>query len=231
MKIAWGITGAGHLLSDSVDVLEELSKDHEVTILLSGAGEEVLKMYGLFERVKNVSGGRYRELVLENEQRSSFPMTGRFSLGKYDLLMVSPTTSNTIGKIVNGIADTLITNAVAQAGKGRVKTCIIPVDLESGDVNTVLPSKLELELCQKCETCEAAAACPNEAITPGVEINLLKCKGCGACQEACPFSAVTGGKTITIHMRDIDIQNTQKLYEFQGLEVLKHPSELKKFLI
>jgi dihydromethanopterin reductase (acceptor) len=231
MKIAWGITGAGHLLSDSVDVLEELAKDHEVTILLSGAGEEVLKMYGLFERVKSVTGGRYRELVLENEQRSSFPMTGRFSLGKYDLLMVSPTTSNTIGKIVNGIADTLITNAVAQAGKGRVKTFIIPVDLESGDIRTVLPSKLELELCQKCETCEAAAACPNQAITPGVEINLLKCKGCGACQVACPFGAVTGGKKITIHMRDIDIQNTRKLYEFGGVEVLKHPSQLKKFLI
>ncbi len=231
MKIAWGITGAGHLLSDSVDVLEELSKDHELTILLSGAGEEVLKMYGLFQRVENVTGGRYRELVLENEQRSSFPMTGRFSLGKYDLLMVSPTTSNTIGKIVNGIADTLITNAVAQAGKGRVKTGIIPVDLESGDLNTVLPSKLELELCQKCETCEAAAACPNEAITPGVEINLLKCKGCGACQVACPFGAVTGGRKITIHMRDIDIQNTRKLFEFDGIEVLEHPSQLKKFLM
>ncbi len=139
------------------------------------------------------------------------------------MLIVSPTTSNTIGKIVNGIADTLITNAVAQSGKGQVETYIIPVDMESGDLQTVLPSKLELELCQNCEICDASATCPNNAITPGVEINLLKCKGCGACQIACAFGAVTGGRLITIHMRDIDIQNTMKLYEIEGINVLSHP--------
>ena len=230
MKIAWGITGAGHLLQESVDILVELSKEHTVTVMLSGAGEEVLKMYGLFDRVKNVTGGYYRELVREDDQRSSFPMTGRFSLGKYDLLLVSPTTANTVAKIVNGISDTLITNAVAQAGKGGVKTCIVPVDLESGDVKTVLPSKLELTLCQSCEICEAAAACPSDAITPGIEINLLQCKGCGACQLACPFGAVTGGKIITIHMREIDIQNTQKLHKFNDVEVLGQPNDIKRIL-
>jgi len=230
MRIAWGITGAGHLLQESVNMLVELSKNHEVTVLLSGAGEEVLKMYGLFDTVKSLTGGKYRELVRENDQRESFPMTGRFSLGTYDMLIVSPTTSNTIGKIVNGIADTLVTNAVAQSGKGLVKNYIIPVDLESGELQTVLPSKLELELCNNCETCDASAACPADAITPRVEINLLKCQGCGACQTACPFSAVTGGRIITIHMRDIDIKNTSKLYDIPGIEVLSHPEELKKIL-
>jgi len=226
MRIAWGITGAGHLLEESVNILVKLSKKHEVTILLSGAGEEVLKMYGLFETVKNLTGGKYRELVLEGDQRSSFPMTGRFSLGTYDLLVVSPTTSNTIGKIVNGIADTLITNAVAQSGKGLVKTYIIPVDMESGDLQTVLPSKLELDQCQNCEVCEAAETCPSNAIIPYMEINLLKCEGCGMCQDICPFQAVTGGKIITIHMRDIDIENTAKLGELEGIHVLSHPSDL-----
>lgn len=230
MKIAWGITGAGHLLLDSVQFLEKLSKDHEVTVLLSKAGEEVLKMYGLFDRVKKVTGGYYRELTREKDQESSFPITGRFSLGRYDLLIVSPTTSNTIAKIVNGIADTLITNAVAQAGKGRVKTYIVPVDLESGDIQTVLPSKLELELCQKCEICEAAAACPNDAITPGVEIDLLKCQGCGACQLACPFGAVSGGRIISIHMREIDILNTKKLSQIEEIRVISHPSKLNNLL-
>jgi len=232
MRIAWGITGAGHLLEDSVNTLKLLNDDgHEISIYLSGAGEEVLKMYGLYNQVKQLaSGDYYNELVLERDQEWSYPMTGRFSLGKYDLLVVSPTTSNTIGKIVNGIADTLVTNAVAQAGKGSVKTCIIPVDLEAGDLETVLPSKLELDLCQKCDECDAAEACPNQAITPGVEINLLKCKGCGACQMACPFDAVTGGRKITIHMRDIDIENTKKLFNFPGVEVLGSPSEVMNVL-
>ncbi len=227
MKIGFGITGAGHLLSDSVELLEKLMAKHDVTVLLSAAGQEVLKMYGLFERVETITGGYYNELVLEKEQKFSYPITGRFSLGKYDLLIISPATSNTIGKIVNGIADTLITNAVAQSGKGGVKTIIIPVDLESGDVETVLPSKLELDLCQKCEVCDSAAACPGDAITPGVEIDLLKCVGCGACAETCTFSAISAGKIITIHMREIDIKNTEKLYDFEGIEILGHPSEFK----
>lgn len=228
MKIAFGITGAGHLLSDSVELLEQLMTKHDVTVLLSAAGEEVLKMYGLYERIESITGGYYNELIREKDQRFSYPITGRFSLGKYDLLIVSPATSNTIGKIVGGIADSLVTNAVAQSGKGSVKTYIIPVDLESGDVETVLPSKLELGTCQKCEPCAAASACPGNAITPGVEIDLLKCEGCGECAAACPFSAISAGKIITIHMREIDIENTKKLYEFEGIEVLGHPSNLKK---
>ncbi|MDP3013975.1 MAG: dihydromethanopterin reductase (acceptor) [Candidatus Subteraquimicrobiales bacterium] len=226
MKIAWGITGAGHLLLESVETLEKLAKEHEITVLLSAAGEEVLKMYGLYERVKALTGGYYQELVLEKDQKFSYPLAGRFSLGRYGLLIVSPTTSNTIAKVVNGVSDSLITNAIAQAGKGKVQTIIVPVDLESGDVQTVLPSKLELELCQHCSTCQAAAACPQDAITPGVEINLLKCQGCGACQMACPFKAVSGGKQITIRMREIDVANTRKLDSLEDLKVVSAPSQI-----
>ena len=163
MRIGWAITGAGHLLDESVSVMEDLAKDNKITVLLSNAGEEVLKMYGLFERVTAITGGYYRELALENDQSFSYPISGRFSLGKYDVLIVSPTTSNTVAKIVNGISDTLVTNSVAQAGKGNVKTIIIPVDMESGDVETILPSKLDLESCADCESCEAAQSCPQEA--------------------------------------------------------------------
>ena len=216
------------MLLESVEVLEEIAAkdENQVTVLLSGAGEEVLKMYGLFDRVKAVTSGYYQELVLESDQMWSYPISGRFSLGRYDLLIVSPTTSNTIAKLVHGIADSLVTNAVAQAGKGQVRTLLVPVDLESGDLETVLPSKLELDLCQDCDTCEAAAACPPDAITPGVEINLLKCEGCAACQVACPYGAVSGGSIITIHMREIDIKNSQKLQQVEGVEVVKHPSQI-----
>jgi dihydromethanopterin reductase (acceptor) len=140
MKIAWAFTGAGHLLLESVETLEKVARKHQVTVLLSGAAEEVLKMYGLFNRVKAVTGGYYQELILEKDQMWSYPISGRFSLGRYDLLIVSPTTSNTIAKLVHGIADSLVTNVVAQSGKGKIKTLLVPVDLESGDLETVLPS-------------------------------------------------------------------------------------------
>ncbi len=226
MKIVWAFTGAGHYLEESVTTLEKIAKKHDITILLSRAAEEVLKMYGLYDRVKSVTGGYYKEFVLEHDQEFSYPITGRLSMGKYDFLIVSPTTSNTIAKIVNGIADTLVTNAVAQAGKGRVKTLIVPVDFEVGDVETVLPSKLELDKCQNCEPCLAAEHCEAKAIVPGVEIMLLKCIGCGVCQKMCGFEAVSGGKIITISMRQIDVDNTHKLETIEGITIINLPELL-----
>jgi len=147
MRIGFAFTGAGHLLRESVQVAEKLAKDHEVTVFLSGAAEEVLKMYGLYERIERITGGKYRELATDSNQKFSYPITGRLSLGKYDLLIVSPATANTVSKIVYGIADTLVTNAVAQAGKGAVPTYMVPVDIHSGPIDTVLPSKMELSKC------------------------------------------------------------------------------------
>jgi len=230
MRIGWAITGAGHLLDESVAVLEELAKNNEVTVFLSNAGEEVLKMYGLFERVTAITGGYYKELALDSDQSFSYPISGRLSLGKYDFFIVSPTTSNTVAKIVYGISDTLVTNSVAQAGKGGVKTLIVPVDIERGDVETILPSKLELESCADCEKCVAAEACPQEAIIAKQEIDLLKCIGCGKCENSCPYDAIKSGKLITIHMRDIDIENTHKLVIMEGISVLKHPKEVKDYI-
>ena len=230
MRIGWAITGAGHLLDESVTVLEELAKDNEITIFLSNAGEEVLKMYGLFERVAGITGGYYKELALDSDQSFSYPISGRLSLGKYDVFIVSPTTSNTVAKIVHGISDTLVTNSVAQAGKGRVKTIIVPVDIEAGDVETILPSKLELESCADCDECDAAKSCPQSAIIAKQEINLLKCVGCGECENSCPYNAIKTGKLIVIHMRDIDIENTRKLVLMEEIDVLKHPSEVKNHI-
>ncbi|MEM3005017.1 MAG: flavoprotein, partial [Candidatus Bathyarchaeia archaeon] len=56
--------------------------------------------------------------------------------------------ANTVAKIVNGIADTLITNSVSQACKANVPVFILPVDQREGSIITTLPSgdKLELEM-------------------------------------------------------------------------------------
>ncbi|MDR0901066.1 MAG: dihydromethanopterin reductase (acceptor) [Methanobrevibacter sp.] len=230
MKIAWGITGAGHLLAETVDVIEDLAEDHEITIFLSNAGEEVLKMYGLYERIATLTGGRYKELALDSDQSFSYPISGRLSLGKYDLFVLSPTTSNTVAKIVHGIADSLVTNSVAQAGKGGVQTLIVPVDFEEGDVETILPSKLDLESCADCEVCEASNSCSQGAIIPKKEINLLKCIGCGDCTDSCQYDVISAGKLVTIHMRGIDIENTHKLVLMDGIYVLKHPNEVRKHI-
>jgi dihydromethanopterin reductase (acceptor) len=231
MRIGWAITGAGHLLDESVEVMEELAKNNKITVFLSNAGEEVLKMYGLFERVTAITGGYYKELVLDIDQRFSYPISGRLSLGEYDFFIVSPTTSNTVAKVVQGISDTLVTNSIAQAGKGKVKTLIVPVDMEAGAVETILPPTLVLKKCNNCNNCEVAKSCPQNAIIAKQEINLLKCIGCGKCENNCPHSAVKAGKLITIHMRPLDIENTHKLILMEGIDVLKHPKEVKKYIL
>ncbi len=152
------------------------------------------------------------------------------SLGNYDLLIVSPATANTVAKIVYGISDTLVTNAVAQAGKGRVPTLIVPVDIHSGDIDTVLPSKLELSKCENCNPCTSAQICPEDAIIPYKEISLLKCVGCGLCKNSCAYDAISVGKIIQLHMRDIDIENTNKLKEMDGINVLENPNQIIPYL-
>ena len=226
MRIGFAFTGAGHLLRESVQLAEKLAKDNEVTVFLSGAAEEVLKMYGLYERVERLTGGKYRELATDSNQKFSYPITGRLSLGKYDLLIVAPATANTVSKIVYGIADTLVTNAVAQAGKGAVPVYMVPVDIHPGPVDTVLPSKMELSKCQSCDDCVASLACEQGAIIPHEEIDLTKCIGCGLCRNTCPYDAISEGKIITIYMRDIDIENTRKLTSIDNIQIFETPQEI-----
>ena len=187
-------------------------------------------MYGLYERVTRLTGGKYRELATDSNQKFSYPITGRLSLGKYDLLIVSPATANTVSKIVHGIADTLVTNAVAQAGKGAVKTLMVPVDIHPGPIDTVLPSKMETSKCQNCDECVAALVCPECAIIPHDEIDLTKCVGCGQCRNTCPYDAISEGKIITMYMRDIDIENTRKLAEIDDIQIFEHPKDLLEFV-
>ncbi|WP_405269076.1 dihydromethanopterin reductase (acceptor) [Methanobrevibacter sp.] len=226
MRIGFAFTGAGHLLRESVHLAEKLAKEHEVTVFLSGAAEEVLKMYGLYERIERITGGKYRELATDSNQKFSYPITGRLSIGKYDLLIVSPTTANTVSKIVHGIADTLVTNAVAQSGKGAVPVYMVPVDIHPGPVDTVLPSKIELSKCQRCDDCFAALACQQGAIIAHQEIDLTKCIGCGMCRNTCPHDAISEGKIITIYMRDIDIENTRKLESFDNIHIFEKPEDI-----
>ena len=230
MRIGFTFTGAGHLLRESVHLAENLAKEHEVTVFLSGAAEEVLKMYGLYERIERITGGKYRELATDSNQKFSYPITGRLSIGKYDLLIVSPATANTVSKIVYGIADTLVTNAVAQSGKGAVPVYMVPVDIHPGPIDTVLPSKIELSKCQRCDDCFAALACEQGAIIPHQEIDLTKCIGCGMCRNTCPHDAISEGKIITIYMRDIDIENTRKLEKIDNIQIFEKPEDiLEKF--
>ncbi len=225
MRIAWCITGAGHFLRDSFDVFKDIKekKGFKVTTFISRAAEEVVRMYGLEVSLSNISNGKYlEECFFESEQGASFPKCGRMLLKRYDALIVTPATSNTTAKLAYGIADTLITNAVAQAVKGSVPVYIVPVDIE-GEIKSGMPIFIDREICMKCEICPPARECPNKAITD--QIDLLKCNGCGICIKLCSYGAILGGLA-NLKVRDIDSRNVRILSQLEGITILHHPKKI-----
>ncbi|MDW7731652.1 MAG: dihydromethanopterin reductase (acceptor) [Methanolobus sp.] len=223
--VAWGITGAGHFLTSSFEVFGRIKSEHDIRVntFLSSAAEEVVRMYGLEKELETISCGDYlEEVFLETQQGKSWPKTGRFLLGKYDALIVTPATSNTVSKIAHGTADSLVSNAVAQAVKGSVPVYVVPVDI-AGVVVSELPYGIDRELCRKCDPCPPRDNCPNNAISD--QIDLLKCSGCGICKELCNFNAVKGGP-VELKVRDIDSRNVEIIKSLEGITVLERPEEI-----
>jgi flavoprotein len=149
LAVAWAFTGAGHFLRESVEMTERLQGRIKTDIFFSMAASEVLSMYGLI--------GRLNGMPVTVERGRSFPVTSKFSAGKYAALVISPATSNTVAKCVHGIADSLVSCMFAQAGKSRVPICVLPTDtadeMESvapnGNRVMVYPRPVDLEVTRK----------------------------------------------------------------------------------
>ena len=142
-NLAWAITGAGDLMPQTFKVIEDLkkSKQLKITAILSKAAVKVTKMYRLWEKLPDVAD----KVLIEEDSNTPF-VVGALQTGKYDLLLVAPATANSVAKIVHGIADTLITNAVAMTNKTDIQVFILPVEKERETVVTKLPDGKSLRL-------------------------------------------------------------------------------------
>ncbi|NIN53183.1 MAG: archaeoflavoprotein AfpA [Nitrososphaeria archaeon] len=176
LKIAWGITGSGDHLAESVKVMEDLKKKHrlDINIILSRAGEMVVTWYKLWDQIKQ----NFDKVFIESTANTPF-LIGPLQLGQYDLLLICPATANTTAKIAHGIADSLLTNCVAQAMKAGIHVYIFPVDQRVGEVITSLPS----------------------------------------------------GKKLSLRMRDVDVENAERLKRMKGITVLASPNDIEEALL
>ncbi len=145
-RLAWAITGSGHFLKECVALLR--AQTH-VDVFLSQAAEEVLRCYHLPLDLPETCR-------LYKEGAASAPVVGRFYRGGYRALVIAPTSSNTVAKMVFGISDTLITNLYAHAGKCRVPSIVFPCDTESelsseapDGMVAVYPRRIDLENTRK----------------------------------------------------------------------------------
>jgi len=143
MRVAWGITGSGDRLRETVAVMKkikELYPEVEIRAYLSRAGQQVVLYYKLMEELKE----NFKVWV---EVNSNVPfLAGMLQSGKFDFLLIAPATSNTVAKISLGIADTLLTNSAIMALKAFVPVYIMPSDYKEGIVETELPDGKKLKI-------------------------------------------------------------------------------------
>ena len=142
-RIAWGITGSGDLIRETYDVMVDIKNrtNLEFMVFLSKEGETVLKWYRMWDEIQR----DFTNFKTDAGPNSPF-IAGPLQIGHYDLLLIAPATANTVAKIVNGIADSLVTNVVSQTAKGNTPIYILPVDQIKGTIKTITPMGKTLEL-------------------------------------------------------------------------------------
>lgn len=142
-KIAWGITGSGDFMRESLDIMEEIVARYEIRIdiFLSREAEIVLKFYHYMNELKE----NFSKVFTEQGPNIPF-LSGKLQIGKYRMFIICPATANTVAKIAHGIADSLITNSAAQTMKVDVPVYIFPVDQKQGEILTTLPDGSELKI-------------------------------------------------------------------------------------
>ena len=149
-KVAWGITGAGDRLAETIEVMEHVKEERkskvEVQVFLSKAGEQVVRAYRLMERLEKGFG----RVVVEVDANAPF-LAGWLQTGKFEFLLVAPASSNTVAKVVVGVSDSLLSNAVIMGLKGSVPVYVLPTDYRKGVVVTRLPDGRDLSLVTRKE--------------------------------------------------------------------------------
>ncbi len=148
-RLAWALTGSGHYLRECLDIISSLEN---VDLFLSKAAAEILQQYGYKHNV-----GR----VFQDKTASSVPVE-LFYQGKYHTLVIAPTSSNTVAKMVAGISDNLVTNLYAQAGKTRLPSIVFACDTEPEleseapreNIVKVYPRRIDLQNMETLKTFE-----------------------------------------------------------------------------
>ncbi|PVX26588.1 MAG: archaeoflavoprotein AfpA [Candidatus Bathyarchaeum sp.] len=144
-RVAWGITGSGDRLGETIEAMKQINKQYQddvrITVYLSKAGDQVVKFYGLFKGMKE----NFEKIRLE--ANSNIPtLAVQLQSGKIEFLLIAPATSNTVAKLANGISDTLLTNAAIMALKAFVPVYVMPCDYKEGVTVTQLPDGSDMKI-------------------------------------------------------------------------------------
>ncbi len=152
-KVAWGITGAGDKILDTLEAMKKIKKDYEdladIEVFISKSGDQVVKYYGISSDIES----NFDKVWVEINANAPF-LAGNIQLGKYEFMLVAPGTSNTVAKIAMRMGDTLISNAAIMGQKADVPLYILPSDYEEGVIVTKLPDGKDLKITIRKEDVE-----------------------------------------------------------------------------
>lgn len=144
-RVAWGITGSGDRLAETIDVMKQIKTQYQddvrITVYLSEAGNQVMRFYGLFKGLTE----KFDKTRIE--VNSNIPtLAVQLQSGKIEFLLIAPATSNTVAKLANSIADTLLTNAAIMALKAFVPVYVMACDYKEGVTVTQLPDGSDMKI-------------------------------------------------------------------------------------
>lgn len=152
-KIAWGITGAGDKILETMKVMERIRLEFEdlvdIEVFISKSGDQVVKYYGISNDIES----NFDRVWVEINANAPF-LAGNIQLGKYEFMLIAPATSNTVAKIAMRMGDTLISNAAIMGQKADVPIYILPSDVEEGVTITQLPDGKDLKITIRKEDVE-----------------------------------------------------------------------------
>ncbi|WXG46397.1 MAG: archaeoflavoprotein AfpA [Candidatus Atabeyarchaeum deiterrae] len=144
-KVAWGITGSGDRLRETVEAMRKIRDQFadrvDVRVYVSKAGDQVLKYYKLSHDLEET----FDKIWIEINANSPF-LAGQLQSGKFEFLLIAPATSNTVAKISMGLGDSLLSNSAIMSLKAFVPVYLMPSDYEEGIVTTKLPNGRDLRL-------------------------------------------------------------------------------------
>jgi archaeoflavoprotein AfpA len=152
-KIAWGITGSGDRIVETVETMKDLQAEYQdsvdIRVFVSKAGDQVIKYYKLFNDLEK----NFDKVWVEVNANAPF-LAGQLQVKRYEFLLLAPATSNTVAKISLGLADSLLSNAAIMAQKAFVPTYIMPCDYKEGVLVTKLPDGSDMKLRVRKEDAE-----------------------------------------------------------------------------
>ncbi len=144
MKIILGITGAsGVIYAQRIIHYLEREKENDIAVVITDAGKQVWK-YELKD---------YPIEIIPFKIYANDDYFAPFASGssEYETMIIAPCTMGTMGKIANGIADSLLTRAADVMLKENRKLIIVPREMPYNLIHIENMKKLKLagaDICQ-----------------------------------------------------------------------------------